>query len=81
MKILAWLIGTPVAVLLALLMTGALVKACQSPESAAAARKEDARKCSAALTSNIGRSTTGYADRQAYEKRVAEACSGFDIKR
>ena len=44
-------------------------------------RDDDAAKqaCVKAMMSNIGTSTTGYSDKQAYDSHVAEKCAGLTI--
>jgi len=81
MKVLAWIVGVPLSGLVALLLLGTLVKACENPEAAAAARHADAERCAKALMSSTGTSTHRYADKQAYDQHVADNCKGFDLKR
>lgn len=43
-------------------------------------RDEQAKnECVNAMMSNIGTSTTGYADKQAYDAHVKDKCDGFEI--
>jgi len=41
--------------------------------------EREKEECLRALTSSVGRSTVGYADRQAYDKEVKDKCDGFEI--
>jgi hypothetical protein len=50
-----------------------------SPERDAARLAERKQACAQAVMSSLGTSTTGYADKAAYDARVREACDGFEI--
>lgn len=77
MKLLLWIIGVPVACLVALLALGGAIRASETPAERAAADKAAAQACATAVMSNMGTSTRNYSDKQAYEAHVADKCSGF----
>jgi hypothetical protein len=77
MKLLFWIIGVPVACLVAFLALGFAMKASETPAERAAADKAAAQECATAVMSNMGTSTRNYRDKQAYDAHVADKCSGF----
>jgi hypothetical protein len=76
---LKWLVGVPVALFAAFLALGALLQANESPAQREARDLAERQRCAAALTSSMGTSTRGYADKQAYEAHVRENCKGFNL--
>jgi len=76
-RLLAWVIGVPVACYVALMVIGALLPDSVNERTEAEARK----RCANAIMSNMGTSTVGYQDKQAYDARVKEACEGFDLSK
>lgn len=57
-----------------------LGKSPSSPSASSSYSSESAKKeCVAAMASSIGHSTTGYADKMAYEAVVRDKCAGFSI--
>ena len=73
---LKWIIGVPIALLVAFLALGFAVQSPERDRQNAEAAKEE---CARAITSSIGTSTTGYADRKAYNDHVRDKCRGFDV--
>lgn len=63
---------------LAALVIGAVSNDDTAPRTTEATAAEKDR-CARAVISSIGHSTTGYADKLAYEARVREACAGLSI--
>lgn len=50
-----------------------------TPPRAPARVEAEKRECAAAIASSIGHSTTGYADKLAYEAAVRDKCDGLSI--
>ena len=71
-----WILGVPVALFLAMLVIGA---ATNSPERERQREEEARLECTRAITSSMGTSTAGYADRKAYNDHVRDKCQGFKI--
>ena len=71
---LKWIIGVPVALLVAFFALGFALQSPERDRQNAEAAKEE---CARAITSSIGTSTTSYADRKAYNDHVRDKCRGF----
>lgn len=57
-----------------------IVSSMNSGFQGSSAREADRKQaCVRAMASSMGTSTSGYADRAAYEARVREACDGYEI--
>lgn len=79
MRVLKWLISVPLALFVAFLALGALLNATESPSDREARAFADRQRCTAAITSSMGTSIRGYADKQAYDAHVRENCKGFNL--
>lgn len=71
-RVLKWTGGVIVAFVALVLYLGS------KPLDPKVAEREKA-ECLRALTSSVGHSTVGYADKQAYEKEVKDKCDGYEI--
>lgn len=72
-------IGLPVALVVAFLSIGYISYQAHGGDAAFAKERKD--ECVKELMSNVGHSTLGYADKQAYDAHVAEKCKEFDLPR
>lgn len=71
-----WIVGVPVALFAAMLVIGS---ASNTPERQRQREEEARQECAKAVTSSMGTSTIGYADRKAYNDHVRDKCQGFNI--
>jgi len=74
---LKWIFIVPAALFGMVMCIGAVADR-DGSKSAARFEKQKA-ECTTAMMSSIGHSTTGYADKAAYDAKVREACNGLTL--